>query len=66
MANVSTIEVHVNGVLETQRNDALYALQSLVEYVNTVHLLPPELRKTDWTLEECLKGAREMREYKAA
>lgn len=66
MANVSAIEVHINGVLETQRNDALYALQALIEYVNTVHLLPPELRKTNWTLEECLKGACEMREYKAA
>ena len=49
--------------IRTERDDALYALQSLIEYVNTLPLLPPELHSRDLTIEQCLKGARDMREY---
>ena len=43
-------------------DDALFALQSLIEYVNSMHLLPPTLRKHDWKLYECMDDARTFRE----
>jgi hypothetical protein len=66
MASVESIKIALDAELLTQRNDALYALQSLIEYVNALPHLSSELQSTDWTLEGCLKAARDMREYKAA
>jgi hypothetical protein len=43
-------------------DDALFALQSLIEYVNTSHLLPTALLKRDWKLYECMEDARQYRE----
>ena len=44
-------------------SDALFALQTLVEYVNALDKLPLHLHRNDWTAEECLLAAREYREY---
>ena len=44
-------------------DDALFALQALIEYINAEHLLPLELRKRDWTLYECMADARAYREH---
>lgn len=66
MADLSALTIALNSELVTQRNDALFALQSLIEYINAMPLLSVDLHKHDWTLEECLLGAKEMREYKAA
>ena len=46
-------------------DDALFALQSLIEYVNALPSLAPTLRKHDWTLYECMDAARKYREYTA-
>lgn len=50
---------------EYRLDDALFALQSLIEYANSGHLLSVDLRKRDWTLADCMRVAREYREYAA-
>ena len=65
MADLQNIQIALDAEILQQRNDALYALQALIEYVNALPRLFPELQSTDWTLEGCLQAARDMREYKA-
>jgi len=63
MANCDVIKVEIDTNLAVRLNDALFALETLVEHVNVLDRLPRQFHRDDWTAKELLDSATEWRHY---